>query len=362
MAGDNGEALFDHLNKTKFKGAMYFFAIRRGADYDRLKKRGRVIDRASLKYKIIHLAADTIISSQAEDFVTNPFDYYGAPYKDILAQKPFVFLQHGVIKDDLSSWLDKYNKNIKGFVTSAKAEYDSILNTSGYNYTENELWLTGLPRFDALESEPQKIITVMPTWRRYFASSIDISNGKWKNNEGLADSEYVKFYNAFLNDENLARAVASNDCKILFVPHPNMTGICDFIDTPPYVTVLREFSYKEIYKISSLIVTDYSSCVFDMAYLDKPIVYAQFDRNEFFSGAHTYERGYFDYEKNGFGKVAYTLDEALDAVIQCIESSFAQPQIYHERVDEFFAYRDRGCCERVVKKLLTLGVKNDNSK
>ena len=115
-ADDNGEVLFAYLNKSNFKDASYFYAIRKGKDYSRLKRQGRALNRASLKYKILFLASDIIISSQAEDFVINPFDYYWQPYKDILSRKKFVFLQHGVIKDDLSAWLSKYNKNIAGFV------------------------------------------------------------------------------------------------------------------------------------------------------------------------------------------------------------------------------------------------------
>ena len=32
----------------------------------------------------------------------------------------FVFLQHGVVQDDLSGWLNKYQKNVRIFVTSAR--------------------------------------------------------------------------------------------------------------------------------------------------------------------------------------------------------------------------------------------------
>lgn len=353
-AGDNGEALFNYLNKTKFKSAKYIYAINRGSDFSRLKKQGRVVDRASLKYKIIHLASDIIISSQAEDFVLNPFDYYGQPYKDILSKKKFVFLQHGVIKDDLSAWLNKYNKNIKGFVTSARAEYDSILNESKYHYTEKELWLTGLPRFDRLEGKDTKFIALMPTWRRYLAGGIDISNGKWRASERLENSEYVKFWNALINDPRLAKALSSHGYEMLLVPHPNMQSMCDFIDTPPYVSVINDADYNHIYSISRLVITDYSSAVFDFAYLERPIIYAQFDKDEFFSGIHSYEKGYFDYERDGFGKVVYTLDETVESVIQCIENDCRIAPLYLERIGKFFAYRDKGSCERVVKALLEL--------
>ncbi len=355
-ASDNGEALFNHLNKTKFKGASYCFAIRKGEDYSRLKRQGRVVNRASLKYKILFLASDIIISSHAEDFVINPFDYYSKPYKDILCEKKFVFLQHGVTKDDLSAWLNKYNKNIKGFVVSSPLEQRSILD-GAYHYTEDEVWLVGMPRFDRLENKSEKIVAILPTWRKYLAGEIDISSGEWSNTALIKSSKYIDFYSALINDKRLICALEQNGYKLLFVPHPNMRKLCDFIDTPPCVSVCKDAEYSEIFAKSALIVTDYSSTVFDGAYLGKPVIYTQFDKDEFFSGAHAYEKGYFDYEKNGFGKVTYTLDEAVEAMVQCIENACALEDIYRDRINEFFAYRDKNNCERTLEKIKKLGAK-----
>ena len=80
--------------------------------------------------------------------------------KDLYKYK-FVFLQHGVIESDLSKWLHRHNKNIKLFITSAKQEYDSILNGK-YGYTDKKVKLTGLPRFDTLESKNENKIIIMP--------------------------------------------------------------------------------------------------------------------------------------------------------------------------------------------------------
>ena len=74
-------------------------------------------------------------------------------------------MQHGVIKDDMSGTLNRYNTNFTGFVTSTEAEWRSILDYP-YFYTEKEVWLTGLPRFDELTDRKEKIILIMPSWRQ----------------------------------------------------------------------------------------------------------------------------------------------------------------------------------------------------
>ena len=362
MAGDNGEALFEYLNNRHIDGISYAFAINKGEDYARLKRTGRVVNRASLKYKVMHLCADIIISSHAEDFVTNPFDYYSQPYKDILAKKKFVFLQHGVTKDDLSSWLDKFNKNIKGITCSAMAEYTSIISTYPYHYTEKEVWLTGLARFDRLVSKPERLVAVLPTWRRSLVNNIDIATGEWSGSSLAEHSDYAELWQALITDKRLAQTLERHDYRLLFVPHPNMSSSLEFKSESERVIVKKRCNYAEMYQKSALLVTDYSSVAFDMAYLKKPVLYAQLDADTFFLGNHTYKKGYFDYEKNGFGKVAYTLDGIVDNMIQCIENNCTLDAKYRERIEKFFAYDDGKCCERIVEKILSIGAQNDNSK
>ena len=51
------------------------------------------------------------------------------------------------------------------------------------------------------------------------------------------------------------------------------------------------YSYKDIFAQTDLMITDYSSVAFDFAYLRKPIVYSQFDRDSFFQWRAFLHRG-----------------------------------------------------------------------
>ena len=346
--GDNGEAFFRYLKASRYKRAKYYFAVNRGSTYDKLKPLGGVVETGSWKYKILFLAASKIISSQADETVNNPFDYYFAIYKDVMNAKKFVFLQHGVIKDDLSGWLQKYNKNIHGFVCTARPEYDSIVGTPSYYYTEKDVWLTGLARFDRLYRDEKKYITVMPTWRRHLMGVPDKKTGAWSVGDGFADSTYFRFYNALINDGRLLRAAEEYGYTVCYMPHPI---------TLPQINLFRHdarvkfFSpddeYRDMYAQSNLVLTDYSSAVFDFAYLRKPIVYAQFDREEFF-GNHTYTEGYFDYECDGFGEVTYDLESTVDVLIDYMKNGCAMKDEYRARADRFFAFDDQNNCQRIV--------------
>ena len=98
-------------------------------------------------------------------------------------------------------------------------------------------------------------------------------------------------------------------------------------------------------------VTDYSSVLFDFAYLKKPVVYTHFDKEEFFAG-QIYDEGYFSYENDGFGPVCYDMDSTVDAIIEDLERDCRNEEKYLERLDRFFAYDDNNSCERAYKAII----------
>ena len=89
-------------------------------------------------------------------------------------------------------------------------------------------------------------------------------------------------------------------------------------------------------------------------YLKKPIIYAQFDASTFFNGEHVYQKGYFDYEKDGFGEVEYTLQDTIDRIIEYIDNGCVMKEQYKKRVEGFFAHHDKDNCKRVYEKIKNL--------
>ena len=113
-------------------------------------------------------------------------------------------------------------------------------------------------------------------------------------------------------------------------------------------------SYREVYAKSNLVLTDYSSAVFDFAYLRKPVVYCQFDHELFFGGVHTLTQGYFDCKMNGFGEVVYNLDDTINLIIDYVKNDCKMKDKYRERADQFFAFNDKENCQRVTYKIIEL--------
>ncbi len=354
QADDNGEAFFRYVRKYhRLAVKSYFVLSETSRDFARLKAIGPVISPGSPEHKRLYFQADCIISSQANNPDIQPFSALNPLCKDLSVPKPFIFLQHGVIKDDLSSWLNRYRKNLRGFITSAKPEYDSVA-APNYDYTQREVWLTGLARHDRLYNAPEKMITVMPTWRNTLFGALT-DNGHWVALPGLENSDYVTFYRDLFHNERLNEAAKRLGYTLAFKPHPNMMDFISYFALPSTVKVLdRDFSYRDTFAKSSLVLTDYSSVVFDFAYLRKPILYYQGDHEEFFSGEHTYTKGYFDYERDGFGEVTYSLDETVEQLISYMECNCTLKDKYRQRMDNFFAFNDHKSCKRIYKKIRSL--------
>lgn len=350
---DNGEIFFKYLQKIQNKNIRSYFLINKSCqEYKKMKKIGKVIKNKSLKHKIYFLLASKIISSQANDYVINPFEKKEVFYRDLMNFK-FVFLQHGITINDLSSWLKKYSKNIKLFVTASRLEYNSIIN-GDYYYTEDEVKLTGFPRFDRLIDKKQKSIIILPTHRRSLVEWNPKDRMDNSYNPHFKESYFYKFYNRLINDKRLIDVLKKNGYQLRFGLHPLMKKqIVDFQEND-YVNLIREnINFQKEFSENSMLVTDYSSVVFDFAYLKKQVIYTQSDKDIFYDG-QVYEKGYFDYEEDGFGPVCYDYESTVQAIIEAVENDCKLTQKYLDRINEFYAYYDTDNCKRVYEEILEL--------
>ena len=349
VANDNGMHLFKYINSINHKEKVYFIIDKKSSDYNEMKKYGKVIAYNTLKYKLYYFLADKVISSQADVWVLNPFGRSEKYYRDIFTYD-FVFLQHGVTKDDISSWLNLYNKNIRMFVTSSNDEYDSLINGT-YYYDKNVVKLTGMPRFDNLYDESKKKIAILPTWRKALSGHSNVSLGTRDYNPSFKESEYFKFYNSLINDEKLLAVMKKNGYNGLFLVHPShKENSIDFKSNDIFTVIDGFADYQEIFKEASLLVSDFSSVPFDFAYLYKPVIYSQFDKESFFEN-HIYGEGYFSYEKDGFGPVTYDYQSTINEIIKAINNNCKIEKKYENRINKFYKYHDHNNCKRVYEEI-----------
>ncbi len=355
VAGDNAEHFFRFLAEHAERDVKAYFTISEDSeDFNRMKKIGKVLPFRQFRYKLNILLAKNIISSQGEDNIFNPWDKDSVYIRDLYKYK-FIFLQHGIIKDDLSEWLNKFNKNLHMFVTSAKPEYESILN-GDYFYDGSVVKLTGLPRYDNLNQDirPEKSVIIMPTWRFSLACRLNNDTGERIYNPLFRESTFFRFYQKLIQDERLITALKRNGYTGKFFLHTHhRVQMKDFEDNET-IRLLRDgIDYQEEFEKNALLVTDFSSVAFDFAYLKKPVIYTQFDLDTFFQG-QVYSKGYFDYERDGLGPVCYDYETTVQTIIDYVERDCQLAHRYDERSSQFYRWFDSDNCKRVYEEIRAL--------
>lgn len=349
-AGDSGEVVFKYICEHTPKGVRPIFTIGRAASDEvknRLEAIGEVVYFEDTEFKYYFLLADKIVSSSAGEFTINAFED-DRPYFVDMYHFDFYFMNHGVNCGDCSAWLNHYNKNIKIFFNTGVNERQAIID-GRYNMTADQCVITGLPRFDALYDDRKKQLLVLPSWRKSIKGAYDDKTSSVYY-DGFVNTDYYKFYNGLINDERLLAKMREKGYTGLFCLHPIFRKqAVDFQKNDVFAINEGFINYNKVFAESSVMVTDYSTIAFDFAYLKKPIVYTQFDKEEFYK-TQTYDKGFFEYERDGFGPVCYDLDSAVDALIKIIDKDCEND--YIDRVTNFFVNLDKNNSKRVIDAVL----------
>ncbi|MFD5215774.1 CDP-glycerol glycerophosphotransferase family protein [Microbacterium sp. NPDC058345] len=351
-AGDSAEDMYWWMAEHHAE-LNSWFVVREGTpDWERMSAAGaRLVGYETPEFYALLKHADHLASSHADRFIT-----HALPIKMRPPKYAFTFLQHGVIKGDISHWLNP--KDIQVFVASTLDEYRYLTEAPAYRASRKEVRLTGLPRFDVLlqraESVPDReknLIVVMPTWRDYLVGGMGTHSADREAKADFAETEYAKRIAGLLSDERLLSAARDAGARIVFMPHPNMRHYLSSFTLPDEIEVrsYADTDVREMIIRARLLITDYSSIAFNAAYIRTPVLYYQHDRDQYFVG-HTERPGYFDYHRDGFGPVVEDADEAV-RVAASIVSDGPDP-VHLERMDRTFPVRDGRNRERVYEAML----------
>ncbi|WP_158372715.1 glycosyltransferase [Cellulosimicrobium cellulans] len=351
-ADDNGEHLYRYLRAERPDIDAYFVLERTSPHWDRLAAEGfALVPYGSDEAALLTLNAAARISSDAVAGCMYPL-----PRREF-GEPPgiFVFLQHGILKDDASRWLN--GKRIDLMITSTEAEHESFVGPrSPYALRRDQVALTGLARYDELLRRRRRAgprrggVLVMPTWRRALREDLERCASDAERQAVFARSEFGRRWLALLSSSEVADLAERSGEPVRLLLHPLLQRVLPRVDLPAHVQQVDpgqgEFQTELVR--SSMLLTDYSSVAFDAAFAGLPVVYYQFDREAMFGGEHPLRVGYFDYVRDGLGPVVTAQADALAALAGLADAGFTVPEVYRRRADATFAFRDEGSCGRIV--------------
>ena len=170
-------------------------------------------------------------------------------------------------------------------------------------------------------------------------------------------SDYYRALHSLLSSAAVAEWLTKHNMRLIFAPHYEMSAFLhtfsDIETDAVQIVDTSKCSVQQLLKDSQILITDVSSVQFDFAYMQKPLLYYQWDYDSIVAN-HLW-KGYFDFEQNGFGTICRTLDEVLCELDKIAANDWCMDEHFRQRVNAFFCFRDTDNCQRIynaIKKLL----------
>lgn len=257
-----------------------------------------------------------------------------------------IFLQHGIIKDDMP-WCHADHARLDLFVCGAKPEAEAV--AAGFGHPPGVVRYLGLCRYDCLPTKEvypkSNIVLFMPTWRVVLK---DVSGKEFEK------SIYYKGIMNLLNSEELGILLKKQGYRLLFVPHSEVLPYLNSFHSSISQMQFLEPAQRDVQRLlidADVLITDYSSVFFDFAYQQKPVLYYQYDEEEY--RREQYSQGYFSYKADGFGPVVSEVPE-LVAQLEVMLRSGRMEECYRMRTEKYFLYHDKENCRRNYEAIVSL--------
>ncbi len=218
---------------------------------------------------------------------------------------------------------------------------------SAFRY-DGPVWETGYPRNDVLSSP------VAPEIRRRTREQLGIAPDAqvllyvptWRDNERAESGQFVLDTRL---DAALLEKLVPEGTVLVSRMHSNVSTPEDYLDSRFVVDGNAVADVSALYLAADVLISDYSSAVYDFAVTGKPIVLFAPDLELYRDDV----RGmYFDYDDWAPGPVTATTEEVADVVADLARVTATHAARYAAFRQRFCSLEDGRAAERVVDKLL----------
>ncbi len=217
------------------------------------------------------------------------------------------------------------------------------------NEESKEIWTYGYPRNDVLTTKntnesinkikeelnipnDKKVLLYAPTWR---------------DNEFHKRSTY-KFVTAM--DFDLLKEKLSKDYVIIVKYHYLVVENIDWSKYEGFVyTYGPEKDIADLYLVSDMLITDYSSVMFDYSILNRPMFFFMYDLEAYRDELRGF---YFDILKELPGPLSKTTEDLINDIMMYDKSLYQEK--YRAFQNKYNKYDDGKASQRVVERILEL--------
>jgi CDP-glycerol glycerophosphotransferase (TagB/SpsB family) len=227
------------------------------------------------------------------------------------------------------------------------SDFHKSIYVNEYGFPPKRVHVTGYPRFDGFADKKDnspigKFILLAPTFR----------DNQQQNNDEFTNTDFFYNYSELIHSALFQGVLEKYNLKCVVFLHQNIYNNCRFFqlnDALFFCANELPYSLTELMEYATILITDYSSVMFDFHYLGKPVISYQFDYQDFASQRD--EVSFINIRSDVPARICDTVSEVSYAVeFFCNEDyNFSHPiNIYN---DCFFKYYDSFNTNRVIDVL-----------
>lgn len=351
LARDNGYWFYKYVRESHPEIKVYYPIKKDCADAKKIITLGNNVDFYSFQHYILFWAANKQFTSSknagfpsriCEDLVQ--WNFHGFEY---------IMLNHGITRGK-STVVDPDKTNFDYICTCSDLDRKIIIEDNGQ--PEEKVLTTGFARHDNLNIGTHDItntIVVMPTWRSWLNAKYARDKKQLEEfTENFLNSKYYSAFQSLLNSSVLIEWLEKNQIHLYFYLHDYAQYFRKFYTTTSkniHIESIETSDVQELLIKGDLLITDYSSVCYDFAYMEKPVLYYQFDKEEF--EYYQYKAGnHYSYENDGVGDICLNEGILIEKIFQYHNESYKMQKKYVRRVANFFKYRDKNNCTRIFEQ------------
>lgn len=282
---DNPRAIYEYMiNQEEYKDYKFIWVIKHHKSKDLIIPKGKIIEYFSIpyffylarsKYWVVNCKLPMYIAKKKNQIYLQT--WHGTPLKklahDIDVSDDTTFYRSGMTKDQMCKTYDEDVKKYN-YMISPNSFTTKVFQTS-FKINRERLIETGYPRNDILSNASnEQILAIKKQYNIPNDKKVILYAPTWRDN-----SYVMKGYTFKLEvDFDLWQQYLNDDYIVLFKPHyliVNDFDIDKYHDFVYFIEPNKDIS--ELYLISDILITDYSSVFFDYAILKKPIYFYMYD-------------------------------------------------------------------------------------
>lgn len=347
----NPRAIYEYIN-ANYPNYKLYWSIDKKYEKNFVNKDIKYIKRFSIKWLFYMARARYwVINSRLPLWIPKPKHtiylqtWHGTPLKRLAADMDEVHMP--------GTTTAKYKRNFH----RESAKWDYLVSPNAYSSEifsrafafDKEMIESGYPRNDILYTD-NNLEAIQDLKKRYeipLDKKVILYAPTWRDDQFYGKGRYK--FDLELNLKQLQEEVGDRYIVILRMHYL----IAENFDLGPYEGFAYDFSnhedIRELYLVSDILITDYSSVFFDYANLKRPMIFYVYD----FESYRDKLRGfYFDFEKKAPGPLVKTTSEVIETIIDFEKSNFKLSDGFNEFYNKFCYLESGNSSEKVVKRIL----------